>query len=109
MTVKQATKAMKTGEIDMKDMKMGKDKPQLKKDDSKFVKDVKNNMETIKYAGMTVFYLILGISLMVSAGTAIYASYKVDMYDPLTYIVKFSGFFVGLCAFVPLGKAVVKR
>lgn len=109
MTNKQATKAMKTGEIDMKDMKMGKDRIQPSSKKRNFWKDLDSNMETIKYAGMTVFYLILGISLMVSAGTAIYASYKVDMYEPLTYIVKFSGFFVGLCAFVPLGKAVVKR
>lgn len=97
--------------IDDKTLKVNTDKPIVRpaKKETKLEARIRANWSTITYAGTTVFYLVLGISLMVCAGTAVYASYKVDMYDPLTQIVKFSGFFVGLCAFVPLGKAVVRR
>ncbi len=109
MTNKQALKAMEKGEIDMKDMKLGKDKPQPKKADSKLVTDIKNNWTAIVFATTNLFYLTLGLSLMLIAGVAFWSVYKVDMYAPMEIAVKFASILVGLTAFYPLAKSLVRR
>lgn len=108
MTNKQATKAFEKGEIDMKDMKLGKDKIKPKKE-SKFVTDVKNNWSTIVFATTNLFYLTLGLSLMLISGVAFWSVYKVDMYAPMETAVKFASIFVGLTAFYPLAKSLTRR
>lgn len=96
-------------QIDMKETKLGKDKPQPKKPESKFVKDVKNNWETITFALSNAFYLTLGLSLMLIAGVAFWSVYQLDMYQPMELAVKFASVLVGLTAFYPLAKSLTRR
>lgn len=95
--------------LDMKDFKIGKDKPAKKKPESKFVHDVKDNWNTIAFAATNLFYLVLGMSLMLIAGVAFWSIYKVDMYAPLEHVIKFASVLVGLTAFVPMAKGLTRR
>lgn len=96
-------------ELDSKDFKLGKAKPQPKKPDSKFVTDVKSNWETITFAFSNVFYLTLGVSLMLIAGVAFWSVYQLDMYQPMELAVRFASVLVGLTAFYPMAKALTRR
>lgn len=109
MTNKQALKAMEKGEIDMKDMKLGKDKPQPKKADSKLVTDIKNNWETIKYVSDSAFWIVLGLTLTATSVFSFMYGASTVGYKPLGTFVRFSGALVIFLALYSFGKGLKRR
>lgn len=108
MTNRQATKAMKTGEINMNDMKLGKDKPQPKKQ-SQFQKDVASHLDEAKTITRNAVEFIETTALLVVTGFAIYGSLTYELRTEYKYAVLFSGVVVGLIAMNLLRKFLARR
>jgi DNA recombination-dependent growth factor C len=108
MTQKQATKAFKTGEIDMNDMKLGKDKPSVKKQ-SKFQQDVTAHVDEAKVITKNAMEFIETLALLIVTGFAIYGSLHYELRTEYKYAVLFSGVVVGLIAMNLLRKFLARR
>lgn len=108
MTQKQATKAMKSGEIDMNDMKLGKEKPSVKKQ-SKFQQDVANHVDEVKVIWGNTVQLTETVSLLIIAGYGFYGSLTQTMRVEYKYAILFSSTVVGLIAMNLLRKHLARR
>ena len=99
---------MESGEIDMKDMKLGKDKPQAKKE-TKFTKDVRSFTEEAKVVIRNAVEFIETASLLITTGFAVYGALNFEMRNEYKYAVLFSGVVVGLIAMNLLRKFLARR
>ena len=99
---------MKSGEIDMNDMKLGKDKPSVKKQ-SKFQQDVANHVDEVKVIVRNAMEFIETLALLIVTGFAIYGSLHYELRNEYKYAVLFSGVVVGLIAMNLLRKFLARR
>jgi uncharacterized YccA/Bax inhibitor family protein len=95
-------------DLDMKDLKIHKDKPQPKKQ-SKFQKDVSAHWDEVKVITRNTMEFVETLALLITTGFAIYGSLHYEMRNEYKYAVLFSGVVVGLIAFNLLRKFLARR
>lgn len=110
MTNKLANEEYNKGNevLDMKDTKLGKDKPVGGKQ-TQFQKDLANHWDEVKVITKNAVEFIETFALLVVTGFAIYGSLHYEMRTEYQKAVLFSGVVVGLIAMNLLRKFLARR